>query len=94
MQVIDGCSLELYVLCSHTFSGVIWRSATEINSMYLHDSFVMIPLECISLHNTHVLLLGGATAHGIFTQLTLFHGDMSFQQTFDGDTGLPCLLKG
>ena len=37
-------------MCSHTFSGVIWHCATEINSIQLHESFVMVTLESISLH--------------------------------------------
>ena len=37
-------------VCSQSFSGVIWQCATEINSIQLHDSFVMVPLETISLH--------------------------------------------
>ena len=31
-------------------SSDIWRNATEINSIQLHDSFVMVPIEGISLH--------------------------------------------
>ena len=35
---------------SHTFSDVIWCNATEIYSIQLHDSFVMVPIDGISLH--------------------------------------------
>ena len=31
-------------------SGDIWRNATEINSIQLHESFVMVLIEGISLH--------------------------------------------
>ena len=31
------------------FSGVIWHCATEINSIQLHDSFVLVTLESVSL---------------------------------------------
>ena len=46
--MIDGCSLELCV--ENTFSGAIWHCATEINSVQLYDSFVMVLLESLSLH--------------------------------------------
>ena len=32
-------------VCGHTFGGVNWHSATGINSIQLHDSFVMVPSE-------------------------------------------------
>ena len=32
------------------FSGAIWHCATELNSIQLHDSFMMVTLESISLH--------------------------------------------
>ena len=50
--MIDGCSLELCVATlSVKFCNVIWHCATEMNSIIqLHDSFVMVPLESISLH--------------------------------------------
>ena len=41
MQVIDNCSLDQEV-CSYILNGVvIWHSATEINTIHLHDSFVI-----------------------------------------------------
>ena len=48
-------------MCSHTFSGVIWHCATEINSIQLHDSFVMVTLEIISLH-LHYITSNSSTA--------------------------------
>ena len=43
-------------VCSHIFSGVIWHCATEINSVQLHDSFVMVTLESISLHLHYIYI--------------------------------------
>ena len=37
--------LQPRVVCSHTLSDVIWHCNTELNSIQLHDSFVMVPLE-------------------------------------------------
>ena len=34
--------------------GVIRHCATEINSIQLHDSFVMVPLESIKLHPVYI----------------------------------------
>ena len=48
--------LQPWAVCSHTFIGVTWYCATEINSVQLHDSFVIVPLESISLHLLSVLL--------------------------------------
>ena len=47
--------LQPRAVCSHTFTGVIWHCATEINSIQLHDSFVMVPLESISLHLHYIM---------------------------------------
>ena len=48
----NDCYLQPRAVRSHTFSGIIWHCATEINSslIQLHDSFVMVPLNGISLH--------------------------------------------
>ena len=56
--MIDHWCLQPRAVCSHTFSGIIWHCATEINSIQLHDSFVMVPLENISL-NLHYIHKSG-----------------------------------
>ena len=42
----QGCNwLQPRAVCSHTFNGFIWHRAIEMNSIQLHDSSVMVPLE-------------------------------------------------
>ena len=47
MQIIDGCSLVLFIAPLSVASS---HRTTEISLIQLHDSFVMVPLESISLH--------------------------------------------
>ena len=40
--------LQPWAVCSHILSGVIWHCDIEINSIHLHDSFVMVSFDSIS----------------------------------------------
>ena len=41
--------MQLWAVCSHSFSGIIWHNATETSAIQMHASFVMALLENISL---------------------------------------------
>ena len=44
-------------MCSNNFSGVIWHCAAELNSIQLHDSFVVVTLESINYITLHYITL-------------------------------------